>query len=278
MKKKICLFLGGVIALFLGVVLAENRGLFTKSEPRHYSQADTTAYRYGPDIFISPSELYGRLHEANLIILDGSHPRVYAKNHIPGAINIGFKGLSRCSGKPGDPNWGTLLDKEALTKKLESLGVDDDAFVVVYSDILKGPGACGRAVWQMKVAGLEKVRLLLGGLELWKRSGYELSKEVLRPIPATGLMLKEYDESLRASMAFVSETMGTLKILDVRSKKEFTGEDTSHGEARGGHIKGAQWLEWTDLLNEDSTPKSAEEITRLMAYMGITPADDFVLY
>lgn len=247
-------------------------------DPEKYAQLNVTEFKNGADIFITPLELKKQLGSKELVILDGSHPRVYAQGHIPGAVSIGFKGLSDCNGKPGDPQWGTILPRKQLTKKLEPLGINNDKLVVAYSDTFKGPGAGGRAVWQMRMAGLKNVKLLVGGLEVWKRSGYPLSDDAVTPVPVQGLTLKEYDESFRTQKESLHNILGTTKIVDVRSLKEFTGEDTSRGESRPGHIKGSRWLEWTDLLNEDATPKSPREIIPLMARLGITPEDDFVLY
>lgn len=277
LKTKAIILFSLTLVLLAGLMLMGKKEAWTDGDV-DWPIVDVTQYTHGESIFISPQALHEQLNDENLIILDGNHPRVYSKNHIPGAINIGFKGFSACDGKPGERGWGTILNKGALTKKLESLGIDNNTLVVAYSDIFKGPGAGGRAVWQMKMAGFENVRLLYGGLNVWRRSGYAVSKEVIPPTPATGLVLKEYDGSLNASMDFVRENINTLKIVDVRSLKEFTGKDTSRGEARGGHIQGAEWLEWKALLNDDSTPKPPEEITRLMAQIGITPEDDFILY
>jgi len=268
-------------AVVLVVAVAYVVNVQTKApapNPQKYAHIDVTQFKNGADIFITPIELKKQLGSKDLVILDGSHPRIYAKGHIPGAISIGFKGLSDCMGKPGDPEWGTILPKEKLTNKLESLGINNDKLVVAYSDTFKGPGSGGRAVWQMRMAGLTNVKLLTGGLEVWKRSGYPVSEESVTPVPAQGLVLKDYDESYRAKRKYIQDTLGTVKIVDVRSLKEYTGEDTSRGEARGGHIKGARWLAWTQLLNEDATPKSPQEIIPLMAKLGITPQDDFVLY
>jgi len=269
-----------IAAVLIAVVLA----LVVKNKPQNpvvnieYQNIDLTEFKNQSDIFITPSELKKKLHTKDLVLLDASHPKGYAKGHIPGAISIGFKGLSDCKGKPGDKKWGTILPREQLIKKLESLGIDNTKLVVAYSDIFKGPGAGGRAVWQMKMAGFENVRLLYGGLELWKRSGYELSKDPGVPLPAKGLTLKDYDESFRANQKYIHEHLDTIKLVDVRSLKEFTGADTSRGESRGGHITGAQWLEWTALLNKDASVKSPGQIKELMAGLGIRPEDDFVLY
>lgn len=234
-------------------------------------------YKNG-EIFITPAELKSRLGSEGLIILDGNLPKVYAKGHIAGAINIGFKGLSRSVGKPGDPLWGTILAKEQLTEKLESFGVTNDSLIVAYSDTFKGPGAGGRAAWQLRMAGLTNVKLLYGGLEVWRRLGFELTRDIPHLLPSSGLVLSDFNESHRAKLQMVKDNLGKATLLDVRSKNEFTGKNTSRGESRGGHITGANWLEWTELLKEDSTPKPPEEIIKLMASYGVRPEDDFTLY
>lgn len=239
---------------------------------------DLSVYKNGEDIFITPQTLKKTLGSKNLVILDGNHPKHFAKGHIPGAINIGFKGLCRSAGKPGAPEWGTILPKNELTKKLESFGITNDSLIVAYSDTFKGPGAGGRAVWQLRMAGLKKAKLLYGGQQLWEKLGYELTQEVASPLASTGLLLADYDESFRATRDSLEKNLGKIALIDVRSKKEFTGDDTSRGEARGGHIKDAVWVEWTQFLNEDATPKTPEEITTLLAGYKVKPEDDFVLY
>lgn len=277
-KKRFILISVGLAVIVVAALTFLNRAPEPVQQASTATPIDIGIFKNGNDIFISPQDLKTKLAEKNLIILDGSHPKNYAQGHIPGAINIGFKGLSRSSGKPGDPLWGTILPPEELTKKLESFGVTNDSLIVAYSDTFKGPGAGGRAVWQLRMAGLKNVKLLYGGLEMWRQSGYELSKETPAPQASTGLVLQKYDESYRANLEFVQTNLDSIKIIDVRSEKEFTGDDTSRGEARGGHIKNSVWLEWKDLLNADSTPKSPEEITAILAKVGVGPKDDFVLY
>lgn len=237
-----------------------------------------SAYLHGEDIFITAEELHQRIGSADLVILDGNLPKVYNGGHIPGAVNIGFKGLSRAEGKPGDPLWGTILEKEELTKKLESFGVTNDTLIVGYSDTFKGPGAGGRAVWQLRMAGLKNVKLLYGGLEAWRQHGYQLSQQAPDLTPSSGLVLSDYDESERATLEYVQANLKKIPIIDVRSLKEVTGEDASRGEPRKGRIAGAKWLEWTMLLNSDATPKPPEEIKRLLAEVGVGVEDEVILY
>lgn len=277
MQKKIYVAVAVVCIAAILAVLAKNK-LSDPVADRLAAPLVVPDFVTQTDIFITPAQLHDKLGAQDIVILDASHPKGYAKGHIPGAVSIGFKGLSDCTGKPGDKEWGTILPKDKLKQKLESLGINDTKLVVAYSDIFKGPGAGGRAVWQLKMAGFENVRLLYGGLALWKKSGYPLSRDPVVPVPSTGVTLKDYDESFRAKQDYIHGNLDTVKLIDVRTLKEFTGQDTSRGEARGGHIKGAKWLEWTAVLNEDASVKSFEKIKELMAGVGVRPQDDFVLY
>lgn len=238
---------------------------------------DLSAYK-NADLFITPQELKEKLQDQNVIILDGNKTDMYDKGHIPGAISVGFHSFSNVEGKPGDPLWGTTLDKETLTEKLKSFGVTNDKLVVFYSNVLPGPGPDGRNVWQMRMAGLDNVKLLYGGLPYWKELGYEVSTEPAGEIVASdSLELKDFDESYRATKEYVKENLDKTVIIDVRSEEEYKGSQKA-GEARGGHIQGAKHLVWSAILNENATPKSPEEITKIMADMGVTPEDDFVVY
>lgn len=275
MKKGILVSIA-VIALFLiaGVSYLKINKRVTR-DPVHI---DLTAFKHGEDIFITPQNLKEQLGDKNLVILDGNHPKLYAKGHIPGAINIGFKGLSRAEGKPGDPLWGTILPIEELTKKLESFGITNNSLVVAYSDTLKGPGAGGRAVWQLRMAGLTNVKLLWGGMAMWESFSYPTTKELPKLTPSTNLVLNTYDESYRTNLEEIIANIDTIKLLDTRTADEFTGSDNSRGEARAGHIKNSKWLAWTDILDSEGAPKTPTEITATLAGLGIKPEDDFTVY
>ncbi|MTI79552.1 MAG: sulfurtransferase [Firmicutes bacterium] len=258
--------------LLLSACSNEKNTNSAQSEP-----PDLSVYKNG-DIFITPQELKEKLGDPNLVLFDTSKSNVYRKGHIPGAIGVGFHGFSKVVGKPGDPLWGTTLEKDELTKRLESYGVTNDKLVVFTSNVLPGPGSDGRNVWQLRMAGLDNVKLLYGGNPYWKELGYETTKDQApEPTPTTGLVLKDFDESYRAKKEYISKSLDQIVIIDARTEKEYQGSQNA-GEARGGHIKGAKHLLWSSLLNENATPKSPEKIKKIMADVGITPEDDFVVY
>jgi len=268
--------------LLLGLMILLSACATSPQKPSNSVDSDQTkidlsVYKNG-DIFITPQELKKKLEEQSVILVDTSKPDVYEKGHIPGAIGIGWHGLSKIIGKPGDPLWGTTLDKEELTNKLESYGITNSTLVVFTSNVLPGPGSDGRSVWQLRMAGLDNVKLLYGGNPYWKELGYEMTKEPSpKPTPVTGLILKEFDESYFADKDYIFANLGKTAIIDVRTEKEYQGSQDS-GEARGGHIKGARNLLFSSVLNKDGTPKPPEEIIKIMAELGVTPEDDFVVY
>ncbi|MEI6856670.1 rhodanese-like domain-containing protein [Psychrilyobacter sp.] len=248
-----------------------------RSSAEEVKEIDLSIYEKG-DYFISPEELKTLLGTENLILLDCNNPKIYAKEHIKGAIGIGFHAFSEKVGKPGDPGWGTIKSKDELREKLISLGIDDKKIVVLYSDLFKGPGADGRTAWQLTLAGMKNVKILHGGSSYWKELGYEMTKNVtVKPTPSAGVTLKDYDRSFMITKDELFKNLDKETIIDARTKKEFDGSQKA-GEPRGGHIKGAKHLLWTELLNRNGTLKTPIEIEEIMDKMDISKKDDLTLY
>lgn len=246
-------------------------------DPSTVDEFDLSVYPHG-DYFITPQDLNDMLGSEELVLLDCNKPDLYAKGHIDGAIGIGLHAFSDKIGKPGDPGWGTIKSKDDLEKTLVDLGIDNDKTVVLYSNVFKGPGADGRGAWQLRMAGLKNVKILLGGTTYWEEVGYELtSEEVPAPTPSAGITLKDYDESFRASKDEIFNKLGNELLIDVRTEKEFKGSQNA-GEPRGGHIKGAEHILWTEFLNENGTLKSVEEIDAILGAFDVSKTDDFTLY
>ncbi len=71
-------------------------------------------------------------------------------------------------------------------------------------------------------------------------------------------------------------------VLDVRSKKEYMGEETKEGAPKAGRIPGVTWIEWTEALVEQGAYKgywkSGDEIKRIFTSKGVTPDKDVYIY
>lgn len=230
------------------------------------------------DFIISADELESIRKNDDVLIFDCNKPEVYEKGHIPGAVNIGIQPFSDISGKIGEEGWGTVVDKDEMAKKLKELGIDNEKTVVFYSDVMNGPGADGRAVWQLRMAGMDNVKFLNGGYTYWVEKGYETTKEESKAVPTDkDVKLSELDKSSSATKDYVYENLDKEVILDVRTDSEYGGSQNA-GEPRGGHIKGAENLLWQDLMYSNGVIKSKEEIKDIMAEYGVKPEDSFCVY
>ncbi|MCA3424970.1 MAG: rhodanese-like domain-containing protein [Roseomonas sp.] len=92
-----------------------------------------------------------------LVVVDGRSEAAFAKEHIPGAINLPHRGIS-------------TLSTEAL---------DKSKTYICYCD---GIGCNGSTKTALKLLTLGfKVRELIGGLDWWKRDGYQTAGLEGRP-------------------------------------------------------------------------------------------------
>jgi len=99
-----------------------------------------------------PDDLHTDLARgAPIVVLDARGPDAYRRAHIPGARNLPHR----------------VIDAETTA------GVPRDALVVVYC---AGPGcnAATKAAAKLSALGFT-VKELIGGVEYWERSGYELT-------------------------------------------------------------------------------------------------------
>ena len=216
------------------------------------------------------------IEDEEILILDARGEDEYKKGHIPGAIAISWQEFSDMKGKPGDENWGTVLKGEELSQKLSEAGITDDKKIVVYSDTQKGWGEDGRIVWMLRRVGMDKPVMLDGGFNYWKSQGEEISKDPVERI-ASNTEVSSLDDQTNITTEELIEKKEQVKVIDVRSKKEFNGA-TDYGEPRGGYIPGAINIDFYEFLNKDGTLKTASEIKSILDENGIEKNDEIVTY
>lgn len=251
----------------------------TDTPSSEITEFDLSVYENAEDYFITPQNLKAGLNDGSIILYDCNKPDVYEKSHIPGAVGIGFHAFADTTGQPGDPLWGTIVDKKEFEKRLRKIGYDPNKTVVFYSNLFKGPGSDGRAVWQLNLAGLKNARILLGGNTYWEELGYEMTKETSDPYPEyTGeIIIQDYDKTSYTTKEEVFANLGKVPLIDVRTKGEFKGSQKA-GEPRGGHITGSEHMLWLDLLEKNGVLKSPEEIEEIMASYNVHKGKDATLY
>jgi thiosulfate/3-mercaptopyruvate sulfurtransferase len=202
----------------------------------------------------------------------------YWQGHIPGAIRWFWKDL--CWHETDRE----FVTPEALAERLGACGVGSDHTLVLYGD----PVQYGNyAFWALTMAGRENMKLLDGSRKKWLAESRPMTTEVpnLQPVdcpPGRANM------SMRVGRDDVRAKLGDPRrfLLDLRSPEEYSGERVmengkfDHGAERGGRIPGAVHLFFKELLNDDDTYKSPDELKRIFSAVGAEPEkyDDLVVY
>ncbi|MDK2564077.1 rhodanese-like domain-containing protein [Romboutsia sedimentorum] len=252
----------------------------TTSEPKKNEQSVKLStkddYTYeSNDYFTSISWLEKNIEKnKNLVIIDARSEEDYKKGHIPGSINVAWQSLAQMEGKAGDKNWGTLLEKDALSKALSEIGITKDSQVLVYAT--KGAwGEDGRIVWCLQRAGVD-ARMLNGGFDLWKSENKEVSKDISKN-EVSDFKVEKITNHNNITTDELKKEIKDVKLIDTREEDEYKGA-TNFGEARGGHLPNAINITFNKLYNEDGTIKSNEEIEKVMKENKIEKTDKIVTY
>ena len=228
---------------------------------------------------VSASWLEDHLEDPKVRILEVSSAdddASYREAHVPGAIWRFWK----------DFCWHEsdreFITPEETAARLGALGISEDDTLVVYGD----PVQFGSyPFWALTMGGHRDLRLLDGGRKGWLASGGPVSKEIPSPAPVE-YKAGERESSMRMGRDEVRAGLGRAGrlLLDVRSPGEYSGEYVKpppgfdHGAERKGRIPGAVHLFYKDIVNEDETFKSEDELRAIFESAGAKDADDIVVY
>ena len=189
--------------------------------------------------------------------------------HIPGAAKVFWKDFCWHA---TDREFAT---PEEMAERLSAIGVTPETKLVLCGD----PVQYGTyAYWILTMAGHRNKAMLDGVLTKWARDGRAVAARAStyeRMPYAPG----NADMTTRVGRDDVLAGLGreTRLLLDVRSPEEYGGErvmpppDFDHGAERKGRIPGAVHLHYLDLLNDDDTFKTADEMLALLAAVGASP-------
>jgi len=220
---------------------------------------------------VSGSWLLDRLYDPDVTVLEVSSDqegKAYENGHIPGAIFCFWKDLLW---HETDREFATSSE---LSNRLGELGISTDSTIVLCGD----PVQYGTyALWVMTMAGVKDVRILDGSRLRWIKDNHPLTSEVPTLKPIKNKTPKPNSESRIGRVEVLNKLNSSNNIfLDVRSPEEYRGERVSppggfdHGAERKGRIPGAVHLFFRDLLSEDDTFISEEDLKKKFAKVGIT--------
>ena len=200
------------------------------------------------------------------IVWDVRAADTYAKGHIPGAINIGDAARVL-----RDENTEDFIALERIEKLLGEAGLDPSREIIIYGS---------RGTWNAYF-GLYTVQYFSGrnasvyhdGIEDWTSSGRTVSREATK-LSSVALKLSVN----QAAVVFTKEVIARLnnrnvQIVDVRTPKEFSGEDIR--AIRGGHIPGALNIPYEQNWVDPETPlKLARKQVTDSSGMSLKPTAD----
>ncbi len=200
----------------------------------------------------------------------------YEQGHIPGAV--GWSWTTDLS----DTVRRDILSQEQFGALMSRSGIDENTTVVLYGD--NNNWFAAWAFWQMKVYGHDDVRIMDGGRKKWLAEDRETTTDI-PDVARTQYRVSNADPSLRALLPDTKGAMeaGDTGLIDVRSPQEYTGEvlapeGVPEGSQRGGHIPGAVNVPWGQVVNDDGTFKSADELRDLYERHGITAQRPVITY
>jgi thiosulfate/3-mercaptopyruvate sulfurtransferase len=247
-----------------------------------------TAGAAGPGPLVSVAWLADHLGDADLRVVHvAPDRRVYNKRHIEGATysdlhkELALKGTAPETGD-AEREW-LVPSREEAEQVLRRWRVGAGDRVVFYDDIGLNRQAI-RGYWLLRLYRYpaDRLHILDGGIEAWRRAGNETTKEIPEADLADALrkpaVLGERDDALIATyeqvLAWSREAAkpdGPTRILDVRTAAEWVGTDLR--ARRGGHIPGARQRCFVDLLTEEGTFRPVEEMVSLVRASGANPVE-----
>lgn len=232
------------------------------------------------EVLVSTQWVADNLHRTDKIRLVESNEDVllYSTGHIPNAVHIDWVA------DLNDAVRRDYLNEEQFAALLSRNGIDNDTTVVFYGD--KNNWWATYAFWVFKLFGHEDCRIMNGGRQKWIAEGRELIREKpsfastdYTPAPRVDYKIRAFRDQVLAHV------MADQPLVDVRSPQEFSGEllhmpgSPQEGALRGGHIKGAVSVPWSQAVAEDGTFKSAEALKSIYeGREGLSPDDNVIAY
>ena len=278
MKKSILVILIiGVLLMAVGCSDAVSETEAPEAvESTEESVIETEALTFEDGYLVSKDWLKDNLENENLLVLDARGEKAYNGGHIPGAIATSWQSFSDMEGAPGDMGWGVVKEANELSESIAALGIDQDKKIVVYTDVLNGWGEDARIFWTMEMAGLNNVRILDGGYNLWEASDLEVSKETVQ-VEKSAFTVETLDRSASIDLNTLKDNYDSYIVVDTRNQDEYEGA-TNYGEARGGHLPKAIHFTFSNVLNEDGTFKDTESLEETFSAAGLEKEDKIVTY
>lgn len=216
------------------------------------------------DLLLTPEQLQKNLDKPDWVVVDCRALEDYLKGHIPGAISLGRP----CGSALRDPT-SRVLEAKRYEDILGRVGISNAHHVVFYHGDMKELTDATTGFWVMEYLGHDKVHVLNGGLDAWRKAGLRLSDKPERREPST-FKVKVVASRLSTTEEVLTIARGQTKgvqLIDSRTAREYKGEDIR--SVRGGHVPNTT----VNISHLDTLPKVKDPKTEKMVETAYLDAD-----
>lgn len=206
-------------------------------------------------LLVTPEELQKNIGKKDWVVVDCRDLEDYIKGHIPGAISLG----KSCGRALRDAS-NRVLPVKKYEDAFSRVGIGNASQVVVYHGDMSDLTDATVAFWILEWLGHDKVRLLNGGLDAWRKAGLKLSDKPTKKEPTTfkaKVVASRYGSTEEVVKIARGEVKG-VQLLDSRTEKEHKGEDIR--SIRGGHVPNTT----LNVSHRDTLPKVKDPKTGKM--------------
>ncbi len=234
---------------------------------------------------VSVDWLEKNLKTPDVLILDASTTQNYTAKHIPGALSVSFTqaestslgvnlsyggGVDLFTDTENCPYAFQEMPAREMEKLFQSWGVSANRKIIIYDQ--GGFMLATRLFYSLYSHGFptKNLYILDGGLAKWQEEGLPVTKEI-PPAPKKGTFkITKIDKNVKVGLPeFLTASGDPVHNALI----EGLGPSWHFGEAlnydRPGHIPHAIMMAHTDFYNADKTFKSAQEIKKMLTYMGV---------
>lgn len=207
-----------------------------------------------PDLLLTAEQVNANLDKPDWVVVDCRRLKEYVAGHIPGSISLG----DRCRSVLRDSTSRVYRDVSKYEKLFGTVGIGNDTHVVFYGGDIGSLLDATVGFWIMEYLGHDKVHVLNGGIDAWRKAGYRLDNKLVKKDPKTfkaNVVASRYGETDEVLQIASGEKKD--QLVDSRTKKEFDGKDIR--AIRGGHVPNVTLnVSHKDTLAHEKNPKTGK--------------------
>ena len=231
-----------------------------------------------PEVLVETDWVAAHLDDPTVRMVESDEDALlYEAGHIPGALKVDWFTTLQ------SPVVRDFITQAEFERVCSELSIDNNTTIIFYGD--KNNWFACYAFWLFEYYGHPKLRIMNGGRLKWTQENRPLTRTVSKYVHTT-YTAQAPKQDIRAYRDDVFRQVDQhLPLVDVRSPQEYSGEllhmpnYPQEGAMRGGHIKGAVNIPWSQaIVTDKGIFRPAEELRQLYASKGITPDKNIVAY